>query len=97
MTVKTLNKIGRITAFFSFLIGTGIFILWEITWDLDIAAFGFLYIPIAFFINFLLLILVILKAVEQSKSEKSLMKTGVLMLLNLPIAVLYCWLFFNGF
>lgn len=91
MSAKTLNTLGRLTALFSFLIGTGLFASSFHVMDKNILAIGLYYVLFAFFINLLILFMVLLKSYMDEDNRKSLLGTAGLMLLNIPVVLLYLW------
>lgn len=95
MTTETLNNTGRLTALFSFLIGTGIFAQYLAIKDLDIAFLGLGYIAFSVLVNLLLIIFIIKKAILDKENREGLLATSCLMLLNIPIAAIYSWIFFS--
>ncbi|MFT4761036.1 MAG: amino acid permease [Paraglaciecola sp.] len=95
MTAEKLNDLGRITAFVSFMIGTGILgYCFSNTPGGEIIIFGLLYLLFAAFVNSIILMLVISKAATDAPNREELAYTALLMLLNIPIAFFYCCIIF---
>ena len=95
MTAEKHNNIGRITALISFLIGTTFFAMHFFNHNVCIMIEGLLYIILAFFINIFILLIILGKAIHDEKNRAKLLQTIGIMLLNIPIVFLYCWVIFN--
>jgi hypothetical protein len=92
MTAEQCINLGRKTALVSFIFGTVIFVLYYLTsWD-NLLFFGYAYIVIAAIINIGIIILILVKAEKDKENSRRLIKTFSLLLLNIPVMFLYCWL-----
>lgn len=92
MTTKNLNKIGFICALTTFLIATYIITAFYLG-EVNIIGNGLLFIPIAFVINLIVLILLHLSA-KRKQIETPTLSINI-MLSNIPIGIVYiCFAFF---
>lgn len=91
MTTERHIKLGRQTAFISFLLGTGIFGLYFLTSSFELLLVGYNFIVLTGLINIGILISILLKANKDNDSRNKLLNTCGLMLLNIPITCFYCW------
>jgi hypothetical protein len=93
MTTEHYNKLGRITALISFLIGTVIFGLYYQTSQFNYLFIGYIFIALAGIVNFVLLILICFKSEKEKDviKKKKLFRTCSLMLLNIPVLIFYIW------
>ena len=89
--MKTTNysKLGHITTILSFLIGTCLFVSFKMTHNFDIASFGLIYIMIATLLNLIIMLIVLSSANIYNPNRKKIIFSGLLMLINIPIALLY--------
>ena len=89
MTTQRLIKISRWTAFLSFLIGTIIFLVYFFAdiWQMLFIGYGFIFI--AGILNIILISLIHSHWTKQKSDRKILLKTGLIILLNIPVAVFY--------
>jgi hypothetical protein len=92
MVTSRLIKISKITALISFLCGTIIFLLYYQTSSSGLLFFGYGYIAIVGLINIGLLIWLITKLISDKENRKRISITIALMLLNIPIMIVYCWI-----
>lgn len=93
MTAEHANNLGKMTALLSFIIGTGIFVSFFATSNFNIAFAGFYYLGFAFPVNFIILFIVTTKAINNRTNQEKLITTSGLMLLNIPIAAFYVFIF----
>lgn len=88
-TPLTPSKVGFLSAKYSFIIGTILFLVHQFSPIGPLYAFGLLYVIIAFIYNSLVLLLLLLNLIYPSEQRlKILMAIGA-MLLNIPICFLY--------
>lgn len=85
-------KIGRQAALSSFLFGTLIFGLYFLTSSFMMLIVGYGFIAFVGLINIGVLISILLTITKDKYNIKRLLGTCGLMLLNIPIMILYCWL-----
>lgn len=95
MTAEKLNNFGRMMAFFSFMIGTGIFAYSFISTSLEVLITGFGYLVSAFLFNIATFFIVLKKAMEDDANREELIATIGVIILNIPIALLYVWIRFT--
>jgi hypothetical protein len=91
MTTERHIKLGRQTALISFLLGTGIFGLYFLTSAIGLLFFGYGFIVLTGLINLGVLIAILLRASKDVEKRKGLLMTSALMLINIPIMLVYCW------
>ena len=89
--MKTINyiKLIRLTAALSFITGTVIFLLYKINHAFFWIEIGLAYIFIAFIINCIVLLVVLIQASIYYKDGSNLFYNSLLMLINIPIVILY--------
>lgn len=88
-----INELGQITAVLSFAIGTCLLaFLFYFGESNFIIQLGLTFIIIAFIINIVLLSVLVGAAILYPDYRDKLLKTGCLMLLNIPIAILYFYM-----
>ena len=92
MNSNQYTKLGRATAFISFLLGTAIFTLYLETSESQLLFVGYAYLVIAGLTNLLLLVLILKRAAKDERNKISLRRTSGLMLLNLPVMLAYVWI-----
>lgn len=92
MTTEQSISLGRQTAFFSFLLGTAIFVGYFLTSLFQLLVLGFAFIVLIGLINLGVLIFILVKARSDNDNSIKLLKTGGLMLLNIPALLFYCWM-----
>lgn len=88
MTSHQLRNLGKLTALISFIIGTLIFGAYILTPKAELIFIGYFYILLAGLINLVVLVIIFLRANKENK----LIRTCGLILLNIPIAIFYCWI-----
>ena len=84
-TIKSGSNLTKI----SFAIGTTFLLAYLITNSLYIALLGYYYLFIAFIINFVFALILLVKAQSKIQEKRKYYKTVVLMLINIPIAYVY--------
>ncbi|TXF77667.1 hypothetical protein [Chryseobacterium sp.] len=91
MTTERHIELGRQTALISFLLGTVIFGLYFLTSSFELLFVGYGFIALTGLINIGILISILLKAYKDKENRKKLLTTCGLMLMNIPVMVVYCW------
>jgi hypothetical protein len=91
ITSKKYLKTGRITALFSFLIGTVIFALYYFTSAFMLLFIGYAFVVFVGILNLILLFVILARANSDSENRAKLLKTSGLLLLNIPVILFYCW------
>ena len=86
MTSDQLKTLGKRTTIISFIIGTIIFGLYILTSASNLIFLGYFCLVLAGLINFVMLVFIF----ARSNRENKLLKICGLMLLNIPVALLYC-------
>jgi len=90
MKQRKTSQIAKSTALISFVIGTLIFLGYQLTTLSTLVSIGFIYVIIAFITNSLLLFFVFIELFFADLTEKiQLLKTLFIMLLNIPIVFIY--------
>ncbi|MBJ7882651.1 hypothetical protein [Gelidibacter salicanalis] len=84
--------LGKVTALISFIIGAIIFGGYFLTSNSDSLFIGYGFIVLAGITNLIILIAIIAKSNSDSTNRKKLLKTGGLMLINLPIMLTFIWI-----
>lgn len=92
MTTQQHIIIGRLTALISFLLGTLIFGLYFRTSSSSLLFLGYGFIVLIGLINLGVLYAVLARANRDKENRKRLMRTSALMLFNIPILLVYCWI-----
>jgi len=90
MKQRKSSQIAKSTAIISFIIGTILFLSYQLT-NIDVLiGLGLIYISIAFFTNSVLLLFLLIELFFVDKKERvEILKYIFLMLLNIPIAIIY--------
>lgn len=91
MKTEKYIKLGRLTAIISFLLGTIILVLYYLTSAFQFAFIGYGFVALAGFLNIALLIRFFIEVMTCKDFRKKLLMTCGLMLLNIPVAIFYCW------
>jgi hypothetical protein len=91
MTTNRYINLGRLTALISFLIGTGIFVLYFSTSASKLLFLGYGFITLTGLINIWILIAILKKAKRDIGNKAKLNWTAGLMLVNIPVMLIYCW------
>ena len=89
---KRLIKLGRNTALISIFLGTLIFGLYFLTSLFNLLFIGYGFIVLAVLINIGILFAILIRAIKDKENRKQLLTTSGLMLINIPIMLLYCWI-----
>ena len=84
-------KLGRYTALISFLLGTVIFGLYFLTSSFQLLFVGYGFIALTGLINIGVFISILLAANKYKENRKKLLTTFGLLLLNIPVMFVYCW------
>lgn len=92
MTTKQYIKLGKRTSLYSFLIGTGIFGLYFLTSSFELLFVGYGFIVVTGIVNIGILISILVKAYKDICNRKKLITTSGIMLLNIPVMIIYCWI-----
>lgn len=92
MTTETHIKLGRQTALISFLLGTVIFGLYFLTSSFDLLLVGYGFIALIGLINLGILVAILLRVNKDKENSRRLLMTSGLMLINIPIMLIYCWI-----
>jgi hypothetical protein len=92
MTLSKLIKTGKLTALISFLIGSFLFLLFYLSLADYFLFIGFGYILIAALVNAIILFLLSVRAYNDKGNRSRIIRAGGLMLLNIPVVLLYCWI-----
>lgn len=92
MTTEALIKICRRTALISFTAGTIIFALHYFTMGSYFIITGYFFILVMGIINLILLGFLLSKVLREKTNREKLLLNGLLMLLNIPVMLLYCWI-----
>lgn len=85
-------RIGKLSAVISLLSGIIIFTLYFLSSLADLLIVGCIFILIAGLINMVILIDLILKSKNIKVNKVKLFKTYGLILLNIPVMLIYCWI-----
>ena len=94
MKTESYIKLGRLIALISFILGTIIFGLYFQSSLDELLFVGYGFIVFTGIINIILLISILIRASIEKDNRKKLLTTCGLMLLNIPIMLLYCWIAF---
>ncbi len=88
--MKDLIDLTKIVSIGSFIIGTFIFMLFIINPDyFPLVTFGYIFVLIAFIINSIFFVLILVSIFINKIHRKSLLKTLGLLIGNIPIATIY--------
>lgn len=91
MTTDRHLKLGQQTTVISFVCGTVIFGFYFLTSSFQFLFIGYVFVILAGFINFIIFASILLRAVQDLENRKKLMRISGLMLINIPIMLVYCW------
>jgi len=89
MKDATILRIGNFTVFFSFLLGTVIFLTFVITEDQNLFLFGYYFIIIAAIVNLVVLFWLLFQTSIEKSIRRRLNRSRLLLVANIPIAILY--------
>ncbi len=92
MTIPQLLKLSKWTAFISFLLGTCIFLIYYFTSNFYLLFVGFAYIFLAVIFNLIILVLLFIRAFVDKNNRNKVLRTSIVMLLNIPILIFYCYI-----
>ena len=84
-------SLARITALITFIGGTLIFLFFYFTNDAGVCFLGLGYIIIMTIVNLIVLLRLPFKEIKNKVIRNTIYKSIVLMILNIPIAITYCW------
>jgi hypothetical protein len=89
--MKTTNysKLAHLTTIISFVTGTILFISFKVTHNFWLTNFGLKFIITAFVINLIVISVVLSNASIYDPNRGQIIFSGLLMLINIPIALLY--------
>ena len=88
LIVTTAKQCARI----SLLVGTSIFLLFAISGVGQIMILGAFFIPLAVFVNGLLLFILLLHLINHRAAWRKILLAALIMLSNIPLAILFAWL-----
>lgn len=91
MTTERHIILGRQTVLISFFIGTVIFVLYFLTSSFELLFVGYGFIALTGLINICVLIAILIRATNDKENAKKLNWTAGVMLLNIPVMLIYCW------
>jgi len=86
--ITTAKQCARI----SLLAGTSIFLLFVLSGIGQIMILGAFFIPLAVFANSLILFILLLHLINHSTAWRKILLAALIMLSNIPIAILFAWL-----
>jgi len=89
------SPLGEKTFLISFLLGTSLLLLFWITRAEFLVIFGFYYVVIAAVINLLITLYELMEYLSDISEKKSNGNSVLLLLLNIPIALIYLTLYFE--
>lgn len=91
MTSKKHITLGKWIALISFIIGTLIFGLYFFTSNGELLFIGYGFVILAGIVNLIILLAILIKSTSDSANRKKLLKTGGLMLINIPILFIFIY------
>lgn len=86
--ITTAKQCARISLF----AGTSIFLLFAVSGIGEIMILGAFFISLAVFANGLILFVLLLHLINHSAAWRKILLAALLMLSNIPIAILFAWL-----
>lgn len=92
MTTEQYIKTGKACALISLLCGTIIFGVYLLTSSTALLFIGYAFIVLAGLTNLVMLFAILLRAGTDKRNRNRLLKTAALMLINIPVAFVYCWI-----
>jgi hypothetical protein len=92
MTDEEYVLYGKRTAIISFVVGTIIFVLHFFTSANILLLAGFIFIGVAALVNMILMFKISVRLTQDKTNIKQLNKVCKLMLVNIPVMLLYCWI-----
>ena len=90
--MKTLINSAKVTALFSFVLGTILLALHLYLKQPKLLIIGFYFTLIAIFINSIVLLIILILAIINIRYRYELLKTSGILLLNIPIVVFYIYI-----
>ena len=90
--ISSINSFARKVAILSFLVGSFLFLFFSLSNFAPILYLGFIYVVFAVPINGLVFLIVLSSCFQENCKNKEFHKTIIIMLLDIPIAVLYFFL-----
>lgn len=91
MQKKLINKIGISIAIWSFLIGTLLFCVFYVSCSASVIFAGYIFTIVALIINLGVLSVLILKSIIEKENRRGYLKTSVIILINIPVAIIYLY------
>ncbi len=88
LIITTAKQCTRISLF----TGTSIFLLFAVSGIGEFMILGIFFIPLAVFVNGLILFILSLHLINHSAAWRKILLAALLMLSNIPIAILFAWL-----
>lgn len=92
MTARRYVMVGKVTAAISFAFGTIIFALFFFTASTQFLFLGYAFIVTVGLSNLIVLFLILRKANSDFENRRRLIQAIGVMLLNIPVMFLYCWI-----
>jgi len=96
MKASNINKFGKLVAILSFGFGTFLFLLYFMfSSPILIGVLAFVYFIISSFLNLGTLAILLINAIANSDHRKNTLLTGILLIINIPIQIIYFFLVVN--
>lgn len=92
MTTEILIKSGKFVALMSMIIGTLIFMMFLMFSGIALGLSGLFFIVVAGIINTVFFLLLTIRLLIDKEQKRKISKTIGLILLNIPITILFCWI-----
>jgi len=92
MDNSTITSTAKTTALITFIGGTILLLVFYLTNNREIASVGLIYAVIMTIVNLLVLGKLLIQSYQYKIKRQIIFKVAGLMLLNVPILVLYCWI-----
>lgn len=89
LSIDQITTMGKNSAKYSFLIGTALFLFYCVTKYNSLIPAGLIYIFLAFVWNSIILATVLIMIIIYPKDYLGLLRTAIIVLLNIPVAYLY--------
>lgn len=83
--------LGVKAAKYSFIVGTALFIIYCTTKYAPLLPIGLFYVILATIVNSIILLITMIMSIIYPKYYLKLLKTALILLLNLPVAYFYFW------
>ena len=87
-----IQKIGKLTALFSFIVGTILLLIYYQTMSVEFAVFSYFLLMVIGVINLAILVILIFRYYRNSINKKEELKTIGILLLNIPVVVFYFYI-----